>query len=133
MFVPLSAIANHHLYRFDRDSIFLSLSSLNPLNKKNMHYARGRNWRVLPTEELRRLFRATNTMRKPERNLQITRLNGSGRVTMELMKWNQKEKSAVKMKILWDEQIPSRSLMSLSMLCEVPINRLYSHPVTDDV
>ena len=35
--------------------------------------------------------------------------------------------------VMQDEQIPSSSLMSLSMLCEVPINRLYSHPVTDDV
>ena len=32
-----------------------------------------------------------------------------------------------------DGKISSRSLMSLSMLCEVPINRLYSHPVTNDV
>ena len=29
--------------------------------------------------------------------------------------------------------IPSRSLMSLSMLCEAPINCLYGHPVTDNV
>ncbi|KAK2436161.1 hypothetical protein QL285_021366 [Trifolium repens] len=32
-----------------------------------------------------------------------------------------------------DWQIPSRSLLSLSMLCEVPINCLYGHPVTDNV
>ncbi|AES87629.2 hypothetical protein MTR_4g031280 [Medicago truncatula] len=30
-------------------------------------------------------------------------------------------------------QIPSRSLMSLSMIHGVPINQLYSHPVTDKV
>ncbi|KAK2422371.1 hypothetical protein QL285_032911 [Trifolium repens] len=32
-----------------------------------------------------------------------------------------------------DWQIPSRSLLSLSMLCEVPINCLYGYPVTDNV
>ena len=32
-----------------------------------------------------------------------------------------------------DGQIPSRSLMSLSMLRGVPINCLYGHPVTDNV
>ena len=35
--------------------------------------------------------------------------------------------------VMQDGQIPSRSLMSLSMLCEAPINCLYDHPVTDDV
>ncbi|KAI5445156.1 hypothetical protein KIW84_013422 [Lathyrus oleraceus] len=32
-----------------------------------------------------------------------------------------------------DEQIPSRTLMSLSMLCGVPINCLYGYSVTDNV
>ena len=35
--------------------------------------------------------------------------------------------------VMQDGQIPSRSLMSLNMLCEVPINCLYGHQVTDNV
>ncbi|KAK2428566.1 hypothetical protein QL285_027079 [Trifolium repens] len=35
--------------------------------------------------------------------------------------------------VMQDWQIPSRSLLSLSMLCEVPINCLYDHPVTENV
>ena len=35
--------------------------------------------------------------------------------------------------VMQDWQIPSRTLLSLSMLCEVPINCLYGHPVTDNV
>jgi hypothetical protein len=35
--------------------------------------------------------------------------------------------------VMQDGQIPSRSLMSLSMIRGIPINRLYSHPVTDNV
>ena len=35
--------------------------------------------------------------------------------------------------VMQDGQIPSRSLMSLSMLCEAPINCLYDHPITDNV
>ena len=35
--------------------------------------------------------------------------------------------------VMQDGKIPSRSLMSLNMLCEVPINCLYGHPVTDNV
>ncbi|KAI5441499.1 hypothetical protein KIW84_010829 [Lathyrus oleraceus] len=35
--------------------------------------------------------------------------------------------------VMQDGQIPSRSLMSLSMLRGVPINCLYGYPVTDNV